>query len=201
VQKTRQRILDFLERRGTASAKQMAKAFGMTSANLRHHLSILLSEHHIHAIGKLPSQGQGRPETVFAIEQTRSTDLEALARSVLKTLDSSESDPILKKIAANILGKTEFSTGSTTQHLVNVVHLLQPLGYKPSWEARPQGPQVVLGRCPYASIISDHPELCQIDAHMLEAILASPVMQTAKLQPGPQRIPQCIFTLAKSKSI
>jgi hypothetical protein len=32
-----------------------------------------------------------------------------------------------------------------------------------------------------------------MDAHMLESLLAAPVEQTAKLQPGPQHIPQCIF--------
>ena len=198
MQKTRQRILDFLNQRGSASAKQMAKAFGMTAANLRRHISILRSERSIFAIDKQPALGRGRPETVYAIDLSHSSDLESLVRSLLNSLPSHNVDSRLKEIAANLLGKSKFPSESITQRLVNVVRLLEPLGYKPRWEARSQGPQVVLGRCPYASIIADHPELCKIDAHMLEAVLANPITQTAKLFPGPQRIPLCIFALAKS---
>ena len=101
----------------------------------------------------------------------------------------------MKKLAKSLLGKFQSPKGQITQRLVSAVRYLEPLGYKPRWEARPQGPQMVLGRCPYAEIIADHPELCGMDAHLLGELLAAPVQQTAKLQPGPQRIPQCVFLL------
>jgi predicted ArsR family transcriptional regulator len=78
------------------------------------------------------------------------------------------------------------------------VQRLSPLGYRPRWEARPKGPHVVLGRCPYAAIIADHPELCQMDQLVLGDLLGSPVEQTAKLQAGPQGLPQCVFRMQSS---
>ena len=193
MQFTRQRILDYLERRGSASARQLADAFGMTAANIRRHMSILRSRGFVSDIGIYQSQGRGRPDRLFALSSTNNSDLKPLTRALLVAMNSSEAN--IKRLAQSLLGKFQTPKGQITQRLVSAVLRLEPLGYKPRWEARPQGPQMVLGRCPYAAIIADHPELCRMDAHLLEELLAAPVEQIAKLQPGPQRIPQCVFLL------
>ncbi len=194
---TRKRILDHLEQRGSASARQLAKAFGMTAANLRRHIAILRYRGLIVDIGKQPAEGRGRPDRLYAIAPATNANTEPLTRALLWTLNSSEAN--MKKLAQALLGKTEFSKAQVTQRLVSAVRHLEPLGYKPRWEARPGGPQIVLGRCPYATIIPDHPELCRMDNHLLQELLAVPVDQTAKLQPGPQRVPQCIFDVKSER--
>jgi len=193
MQSTRQRILDYLEQRGSASARQLAHAFGMTAANLRRHLGILQTRGLIADIGQRQHEGRGRPDHLYALSSSVNADLKPLTQGLLVTLNSS--DASMKKLAKSLLGKFQSPKGQITQRLVSAVRYLEPLGYKPRWEARPQGPQMVLGRCPYAEIIADHPELCGMDAHLLGELLAAPVQQTAKLQPGPQRIPQCVFLL------
>lgn len=191
MQSTRQHILDYLDQRGSANARQLAQAFGMTPANLRRHLGILKSRGLVADIGVQQTQGRGRPDRVYALSREAKSKLEPLAHALLLTLSSNDSN--VGKVAVALLGENHLANGQITQRLVSAVRHLEPLGYKPRWEARPQGPQMVLGRCPYAAIIADHPELCQMDAHLLEDILGVSVEQTAKLQPGPQRIPQCIF--------
>jgi predicted ArsR family transcriptional regulator len=197
MQATRQRILDYLDQRGSATAGQLAKAFGMTPANLRHHLSVLRSRDLVTVIGQQPSERRGRPDFIYALSSHENSDMEQLARALLKTLRSDslprQTEARQEILARSMLGSNSAPANQITQRLVAAVRHLEPLGYKPRWEARPQGPQIVLGRCPYAAIIADHPELCRMDAHMLESLLAAPVEQTAKLQPGPQHIPQCIF--------
>jgi predicted ArsR family transcriptional regulator len=193
MQETRKRIIDYLEQRGSATAQQLAQAFGMTSANLRRHLGILQEDNLVVDIGIIETQGRGRPDHIYALSAQAKTDLNPLTRALLKTLDFNEMN--LDKLVAILLGKVARLNGQITQRLVSAIRHLEPLGYKPRWEARPHGPQMVLGRCPYSTIIADHPELCRMDTHLLEELLGVPVDQTAKLQPGPQRVPQCIFLL------
>jgi predicted ArsR family transcriptional regulator len=198
MQATRQRILDYLDQRGSASARQMARAFGMTAANLRRHLGILQARRLVRSHGPRAASGRGRPRQVYALAPaSRSVDLENLTRALLNDLSASPVKAArLKRLAHRLMGGEPVPGGQITRRLVSAVQKLEPRGYKPRWEARPQGPQVVFGRCPYAALIADHPELCRMDAHILESLLAAPAEQIAKLQAGPNGAPQCVFKIS-----
>lgn len=196
VQATRQRILDYLEQRGATSARQIAQAFGMTAANLRRHIAILQERGLLEVIGRTPAEGRGRPELLYAPVAT--STLEPLTKALLGELEATAPRArlaALRRMASSLLGNPTPSSGQQSKRLLAAVQKLTPLGYKPSWEARPTGPQVVLARCPYAPIVANHPVLCQLDAHMLESMLGAEVEHTAKLQPGPHGLPQCAFVI------
>ena len=198
MQKTRQRILDTLEQQHSASAHDLASAFGMTTANLRHHLAILETEGEIEVVAERPTGGRGRPEQVYALSQTAQEDnLAGLASSLLAVLTESQiakrPETRLRHAAKWLAGEAGESGGPASARLVSATRRLNQLGYRAGWEARPGGPQIVLGHCPYAAIIEDHPELCQIDAELLADLLGQPVEQIAKLEPGAEGTPQCIF--------
>jgi len=200
MQSTRQHILDTLDQRGSASAQQLAHAFGMTTANLRRHLGILQARGLVTTLSPRRRGGRGRPERVYTLTSSvQDAGLEPLARALLTDLMANNAVPTptakLEDLANRMLGHRPAASGQLTQRLVAAVRRLSPLNYKPHWEAKPQGPELVLGRCPYAAIIADHPELCQMDAFMIEGLLGIPVEQTAKLQPGPQGMPQCVFVM------
>jgi predicted ArsR family transcriptional regulator len=199
MQATRQRILDFLDQRGSATSHQIGQAFGMTAANVRRHLAILQQRSLVQPVGRTPAEGRGRPELTYGL--VASSKLEPLTRALLAEAEATpaRSRPaVIKRVAATLLGSDTVASGQQSKRLLNAIQKLTPLGYKPRWEARPSGPQVVLGACPYASIIGDHPILCQLDAQMLETALGSPVDHIAKLQPGPNGIPQCIFMMKRN---
>ncbi|MCW5878771.1 MAG: ArsR family transcriptional regulator [Anaerolineales bacterium] len=193
MQSTRQRILDHLEQRGPASPKQLAQAFGMSPANLRRHLSILQARGLVQAIALRPLAGRGRPEQVFTLTITAQPEgLENLTHALLRQLGDSPRAAQVRQLAANLVSTDNLPTGPA-RRLVTAMQRLTPLGYKPHWEARPQGPEVVLGRCPYANLVAEHPALCRMDKEVLEQLLGQPVEQVSKLQPGPDGQPQCIF--------
>lgn len=204
MQATRQRILDYIEQRGNASARQLAQAFSMTTANLRRHLAILEKRGLVAPASQRPAEGRGRPEQVYALTARAQNDnMAGIAHAALAALSAGEPRrnevQRARRLASALIGELEEkAAGQITQRLVAAVQRLKPLGYRPRWEARPDGPQVVLGHCPYAAIIADHPELCQMDAHILEDLLGSPAEQMTKLQMGPQGTPQCIFVLQQS---
>jgi predicted ArsR family transcriptional regulator len=198
MQKTRERILDTLAQQHSASAHELASAFGMTAANLRHHLAVLEDEGLVEVIAERPTGGRGRPEQVYALSQAAQPDnLAGLAGSLLAVLADARvakrPETRLRHAAQRLAGDKAIERGAASARLVGATRRLNALGYRASWEARPGGPQIVLGHCPYAAIIGDHPELCQMDAELLAELLGQPVEQLAKLQPGPEGVPQCIF--------
>src|SRR3989304_3948810 len=179
MQSPRQHILDTLDQRGTASAGQLAHAFGMTAANLRRHLGILQSRNLVTVVGRRQGGGRGRPQAVYALSTRRQgAGLEPLTRALLAELATNESaatnEPGLRNLASRMLGSQAAPSGPPPQRLGAAVKHLSPLNYRPHWEAKPQGPELVLGRCPYAAIVVDHPTLCQMDTHMIEGLLGTP---------------------------
>ena len=203
MQPPRQHILDTLDQRGSATARQLAQAFGLTAANLRRHLAILQARGLVTRAGLQPGKGRGRPETLYALTPAgQGTSLEALTRALLAglvaNLDGAGSEEQIQALAKRMLSGAPAPTGQLTRRLVATVQRLSALNYKPHWEAKPQGPELVLGRCPYATIIADHPELCRMDAHLLATLLGMPVEQTSKLVPGQHGVPQCVFVLQQT---
>jgi predicted ArsR family transcriptional regulator len=69
--------------------------------------------------------------------------------------------------------------------------------YQARWEAGADGPRIVLGHCPYGTVIEKHPELCQMDGALLAKLLGGEVRQTAKLEKGAGGLPYCVFVFAK----
>jgi predicted ArsR family transcriptional regulator len=123
---------------------------------------------------------------------------EQLAKALLLAVSKVDLGEILRAAADHLGGSIQPGTGQT-RRLVAAMERLNHLNYRARWEARPQGAQVVLGRCPYAAFIAEHPELCQMDAHLLQGFLATPVDHTAKLEVGPQGLPQCVFRLTNTQ--
>lgn len=193
MQATRQRILDYLEARGTATTRQISQAFGMTTQNVRRHLQILEQRGLVAALPAAAPEGRGRPEARYTLSsQSQTSSLAGLAGALLDGLPAAE----LRRAGKRLAGGASATGGQITQRLVAASRRLAELGYKPRWEATPNRPMVVFGNCPYAAIIAEHPELCKMDAAMLQDMLGSPVEQLTKLQPGPQGTLQCVFRMA-----
>lgn len=201
MQATRQSILDFLGTRGSASAQQMAQAFGMSTQNLRRHLRIL-EQRGLIAVSQPAASGRGRPQLTYSLTAHAQPDhLAGLSRALLQGLRPASLRPLAQRLLGQPSGlQSQRPARNTSQRLVAAMRQLEPMGYRPRWEARPGGPQVVLGHCPFAAIIDQHPELCQVDAHMLEELLGADAEQASKLQPGPQGIPQCIFRIKERRT-
>jgi predicted ArsR family transcriptional regulator len=69
------------------------------------------------------------------------------------------------------------------------------MSYQAHWEAHVENPRIMLSHCPYRAILDRHPEICQMDAYVLEALIDAPVRQIDKLSLNAKGLPQCIFLL------
>jgi predicted ArsR family transcriptional regulator len=195
---TRLRILDYLRRQQTASARELGIAFSMTNANIRHHLEILESNGLIEMIGQ-SQQGRGRPSNVYSLSrQVLGDGLDSLAGAMLEVwirgISDVDRETALRSIAENLAGKSsKQSAGLLTLRLADLVERLNSLHYQARWEAGTSGPRVFLGHCPYAAVIEKYPELCRVDAYLLEHFIGFPAVQVNKLQQNAKGVLFCLF--------
>ncbi len=196
---TREQILDILKTRHAATPAELARALHLTPANIRHHLKRLVRDGRVRVGGRRRRPGRGRPENLYTLAR-RGDNLAGLSAALLEALlegavSPEEKSARLQAIALRLIGAADSPAGHITQRLYRAVQQLEKWDYQPRWEAHAQGPRIILGNCPYAAIIAGHPELCQMDAHLLEAMIGRSTTQTAKLELTRQGLPVCVFVV------
>ena len=209
---SRQRVLEYIRTRKVVGSAELSRVFKMTPANARHHLSVLQEQGLVQVVGQLPAEGKGRPARLYSLaEQVQSHNLDGLAAALLDELlaglDPSEVVQVTGRLAQRLIWAgqpgSEALPGdhptrrSLTQAILQAVQRLNARHYQARWEAHAESPRLILGHCPYAAIIAEHPELCRMDAALLELLLERPVSQAARLAPDPQGGTFCLFVLEK----
>jgi predicted ArsR family transcriptional regulator len=202
MQSTRKRILEYLITNRKATTVELSQLLNMTQANIRHHLAVLEKEGHVEVVGQNPPSGRGRPTSLYMpAKQAQAHGLDILASAFLDDIQAARSPrhraERLKRLAERISGDQQPDNNSITIRLGATMQRLNELRYDAHWEAHPQAPRVILKQCPYATIIDRHPELCQLDAYLLEKQLGTQVDQIEKLTRKPKGSFQCVFLVGK----
>lgn len=194
---TRQRILELLNKRHSASAPELSRTLGMTEANVRHHLAVLERAGQVEVVGEVASGGRGRPTYRYMLTpQAQPHGLDRLAAALLDELGPGRrGEKRRQALAERLAGLEEPPHGPPAARLNAAAERLSELGYRAHWEAHAAGPQVILGRCPYAAIIDEHPELCGMDADLLKALTGNEVEQTGKFARRPEGPAVCVFAI------
>ena len=199
---SRQQILEYIHKQQLVTSSELSKALHMTSANVRHHLSILEQRGEIERVGHRSQPGKGRPMTIYGLsEQSKGNNLDRLCSALLDEisgLEASDQEQFLSRIAKRLTQEFERTPGrpsALTQRLYDTIQMLNQFRYQARWEAHHASPVIILEHCPYKSIIEQHPEICQMDAQLLNEMLGIPVEQTAKLAADKRGAIQCRFRL------
>jgi predicted ArsR family transcriptional regulator len=198
---TRLRILEYIRKYQTASVRELRALMGMSGANIRHHLSILESNDLIEIVG-MKNEGRGRPRQVYGLSQRVLGDgLDNLSGNLLAiwmgSMSGEKRKASLRSLAERLAGRVEPSIPAM-KRVVGTIARLNDLRYQARWEASAAGARFILGHCPYAAIIAEHPELCQMDALLLETRLGAFVEQTAKLHISDKGLPFCAFQMVEN---
>jgi predicted ArsR family transcriptional regulator len=166
----------------------------MTPANARHHLGILGGDGRVEVFSQRQG-GRGRPEKVYRLAGTLVGDnLSRLADALLTEADGKVR---MEALGERIAGRGVVTGQPLMRRLVSAVERLNAMHYQARWEAGAEGPRIILGHCPYSTIIKDHPELCQMDLALLSKLLGGELQQTAMLERGAGGLPFCAFVLRK----
>lgn len=203
MKSTRQRILAFLERQRAASVAELSQALQVTEADVRYHVSVLGRAGLVAPVGEDRPSGRGRPARRYGLaDRTMKDNLGRLSGALLDELQAEappESEEALLRRVAGRLAGSHPSGGSPARRLVHAVQQLNEMNYRARWEAHAEGPYVTLGHCPYSAILPEHPELCRLDASLLEALTGEPARQTAKLARDAHGALFCRFAIGKPR--
>lgn len=185
----RQKVLAYLMKTRTASAREIARALKMSAATVRHHLRVLVSDGRLEMTSVRGREGRGRPEKVYSIPQTVLGDnLPMLSDALwMETGASVRVEALAKRLA----GDSNIKSQPISKRLSLIIEKLNQMNYHARWEAGPQGPRIIFGHCPYATIIARHPELCTMDVSLLSELMAQPVLHEAKQET--QKVGGCPF--------
>lgn len=205
---SRQRVLEYIHTHYPVTAANLSQALKMTEANARHHLAILEERGLVQPAGQRPPQGKGRPAQLFMpSEHTLGNNLDQLAAALLEMLkrqdDPAALDAALRGLAARIAQASPappaHSGESLTRRLYRAVQRLNELHYQARWEAWRGAPRLILGHCPYAAIIHQHPELCRMDTYLLQELAGARAEQTSKLTPDSKGALHCTFFIEEER--
>lgn len=192
----RQKILAFLTKQNIATAREISAALQMTPANARHHLSMLAADGLVQAVSLRGQGKRGRPQKVYRLGSALLGDnLALLADALLGQVPPEQVESTLGAIGRTLAGTPPERLTPLMRRLALTVERLNVMRYHARWEAHASGPRLVLGHCPYAAIIARRPELCRMDAVLLQTLLGANVEQIAKLKPTETGNVYCIFRL------
>jgi len=197
VQSTRQKILAYLNSHPGAAAVEISRSLDLTAANIRYHLGLLIESGWVQISGKRGTGGAGRPIKLYnRTSSTLGTNIELLLGAMLESLAAKKSaDSDLLSIAETLAAKTNLNPDNRILRFNQALEYLNKLNYHASWEARPDGPQVMLRHCPYRDLAKDDTQLCQFDNHLVSILFDTSLELTQKRSFGNNPFSPCIFKL------
>lgn len=182
MQKTRQKILEYLKEHGEATVDELSEVLNdLTAVTVRHHLDVLRSEELVAPPQVRHRDTPGRPRYVYSLTEKA----EAFFPKNLATLTGVMLDEIQGRLTADRVNviltgvarrmASEFETGPPEEpfeeRLERIVDHLTEHGYDAGWERREAGYVLHTGNCPYSTIVEDHDELCRLDLRYISELL------------------------------
>jgi predicted ArsR family transcriptional regulator len=182
MQRTRQKILDYLKEHGEATVEELSILLDdLTPVTVRHHLDVLRGENLIESPEIRHRTSPGRPKYVYRLtekaERLFPNNLQNMLTLLLdemkRTLSAEQVQEILQGVAKRMADTTPLSSNNESMEtrLDRMVAYLSGHGYMASWENRPEGFVLLANNCPYAGVSEKHPELCSIDVSYISMML------------------------------
>lgn len=188
----RHKILAYLTKHRTSSAREISRGLKMSAATVRHHLRVLLSDGRLDSVSVRVRASRGRPEKVYSIPLAALGDnLSVLSEALLAEAGRTVR---VEALAKRLAGESDFKSQPVAKRLTLVVEKLNQMKYHARWEAGAGGPRVIFGHCPYAAILAKHPELCRMDAALLEELMGVSVEQLTTIREGSS---SCVFAMGR----
>jgi predicted ArsR family transcriptional regulator len=200
---TRGQVVQLL-RRGEATVNELAEALNLTDNAVRSHLSTLERDGLVRQSGKRTATR--KPEALYSLTpeagQLFPKAYDLLLNQLLHSLESritpAEKGELLRDVGLRLAGvRAPLSTVSgeaeLRKRLKIAVDVLQDLGGLAELEDT-RDEFVIRGfSCPLASVVIEHPEVCQLAETLLAEIIGAPVRE-ACIRNG---APRCLFRLSK----
>lgn len=152
------------------SIEELSRQTGLHVNTVRAHLDVLVAGGHVERLHGEP-KGRGRPPFAFRAAGDSRSPFDDLARTLTEALAGANQPELAHKTAVRWAEKLGPLPTSNTpdEAVVHAVEALQTVGF--SAEASTLGDSITIGTCPYASLIVDHPVICDIHTELLATVL------------------------------
>jgi predicted ArsR family transcriptional regulator len=130
---SRQKVLTYLNKSRSASAREIARSLKMSAATVRHHLRVLAADGRLELSSIRGRDGRGRPEKIYSLPRAAlGTNLAALSEALL-----AEAGPgIRMESLAKQLAKVDNFAGQPLAKRLNLtVERTNGMNYHARWEA------------------------------------------------------------------
>jgi predicted ArsR family transcriptional regulator len=197
--RTRDRVIELLLERGSATAGELGQALGLSPAAIRRHLDALLLDDDV-TFREQSVQGQrgrGRPAKVFLLteaarrRQGRHT-YDDLAAAALRWIATQGGGPAVSAFAAERVAALESRcraamAGAGDDPLARAEALAGALtaeGYAASATAIASGGQLCQHHCPVAHVAAEFPQLCEAETQVISQLIGTHVQRLATIAHG-----------------
>ena len=156
--KTRDRLLDHLNKFGPSRVVDLSTALDLTPADIRYQLKALISAGLVQTGNPEPALARGRPATRFELLSLLSVEnafflLELFSDLITSEFPEISTDEIAEKMWKEIR-KNLILSSSSYGKVIQVLMFLDSMGVKTSWEAAKSGPNIIVIQNPYQTKIN-----------------------------------------------
>lgn len=191
-QTTRGKIVAELRRRHSASAVDLAQAFGLSPNAIRQQLVVLERDGLV--VERSVRRGPTKPTYEFSLtadaEKLFPQQYDRMLSAVLREVKEQSGPEAVSKIFAGIAKRAaDASQAGVSDHspegkLAALTGHLQRNGVSAEYNLIDGGFELHEHNCPYSSVVKDHPEVCSVIHNVLDATVGGTHVQTESLATG-----------------
>lgn len=177
-------IIEYMQRNGSATIKELEQLLGITTTAVRQHLNTLQAEGYIER--KAVHAGVGRPHHTYAVtakaQEIFACHCDDLALTLLEEVFALEGKErttvLLNRVSRRLANKYEQSVRSEllVERVDELADVLYERGVLTDVQAHDDNTFTLhTYNCPYHELAQDHREICDMDEAMLRQVLGTEV--------------------------
>ena len=179
---TRGQIITLL-RRSSRTVDELAQALDLTHTAVRAHLAALERDGLV--LQRSERRGSGKPSAVYDLTsaaeylfpKSYGQLLDQLLKVLQRQMPPEEVETLLREVGRQIAAQWKLPPGELRVRLEAAVEVLNELGGL--MERETEGEMLCIRgyRCPFASVVREHPEVCDLAETLLSELVGVPVQE------------------------
>lgn len=204
----RRLIMQFIKRRGEATATELAEHLGVTREAARQQLQLLESEGWVARGEPRAAQGAGRPAAAYRItpagDHLFPKNYDALSLTLVDAVAEQLGDEALFKLLASLTEQQvkQWEPKLAGKTLAEKIKALKGIYFDedPHTSVRKdsRGYALVERNCPYLNVALRRPQLCSVTLNTLTRLLGVRVVREERFQDGQHR---CVFRVLENEPV
>jgi DeoR family suf operon transcriptional repressor len=196
------KILDYLQRHGEATVKDLEELLGISTTAVREHLTHLQAKDLVTT--RLVRKGPGRPHAVYFLTPEAQSlfpkEYDTLTNMLLREI-ASQDGPARLQLLLDAVGarlaeeyRGQVAGEGIEERLAALRAALERRGIPV--EIQPSGESFRLFTCPYFDVMQEHAGVCAMERRMVEQVLGEQIVLEGTIREGRR---SCHFTVVNKE--